>query len=282
MSHAVEVAGLSLTEARILWLLEHATHMCSRAICEQLRLDAGYVSRLLTRFEAMELVYKRASSTDKRSKDIVLTAKGKKLAEQLNAGMRAEIERRFAGMPDARRRQMLRAMGIVERAFEEPDVSTGVQYRAPRTGDISYAVYRQAVLYHREYGWDQRFESLLHHIADQFITKFKPDREAGWIAEYGGEIVGSLFLIEQAFGVAQLRMLYVEPHVRGMGIGKRLLETSIAFARAKGYCSLRLWTNDVLHRARAMYEKAGFRLLESTPNDEFGENLTAQVWELQL
>ena len=274
--------GVSLTEANILYLLGNETILSARDICAKLLLDAGYVSRIVKGFEKRELVHKRASGTDRRSHDLVLTLKGRKLFEHMKAREEQEVARRLAGISGHKRQQMLRAMQVIERAFEAPHLMAGVQLRAPHPGDISWVVHRQAVLYWQEYQWDQRFEALLAHIADEFVVKFKPEKERAWIAELGGEIVGSMFLIEQEPGVAQLRMLYVEPHVRGMGVGKKLLEKSIAFAREKQYCTVRLWTNDVLHTARGMYERAGFAMIEAMPNNEFGKGLTAQVWEVKL
>lgn len=275
-------SGLSLTEARIIYALGQETVMTSKALCEKLGLDAGYVSRILKAFEARELVHKRASTTDRRSIDVLLALKGRKLHDHFQESINEAVGRLLGDMSGQKRMQMMRALQFIERSFGDPAAMPGVQYRTPQTGDISYVVYRQALLYYQAYGWDQRFESLLHHIADEFVMKFKPDRERAWIAEYGGEIVGSIFIVEQEPDIAQLRMLYVEPHVQGMGIGKKLLEKAVEFARDKNYRSVRLWTNDVLHRARMMYERAGFRMLESMPNTEFGEGLTAQIWELVL
>lgn len=275
-------SGVSLTEARVLLALGGAGMLSGREVCGRLGLDAGYVSRMVKGFVARELVHKRASVTDGRQVDLVLTVKGRKLVGHFKACEREEVAKLLAGISGHKRVQMLRAMGVIERALETPDAMAGVVVRPPRTGDVSWVVHRQAVLYREEFGWDERFEALLHHIADTFITKFKPAREAAWIAEYGGEIVGSMFLIEQGPGVAQLRMLYVEPHARGLGIGKRLLEKSVAFAQAKHYGLVRLWTNTVFSRAVGMYARAGFTLVEETPHNEFGEGLVAQVWEKLL
>lgn len=275
-------SGLSLTEAKIIYALGQETVMTSKALCEKLGLDAGYVSRILKEFEQRELIHKRASTTDRRSIDVLLALKGRKLHDHFQESINEAVGRLLGGMSGRKRSQMMRALQFIERSFEDPAAMPGVQYRAPQTGDISHIVHRQAVLYWQEYGWDQRFEALLHHIADEFVMKFRPERERAWVAEYAGEIVGAIFLVEQEADIAQLRMFYVEPHVRGMGIGKKLLEKAVEFARDKNYRSVRLWTNDVLHRARGMYERAGFRLVASMPNTEFGEGLTAQEWELVL
>lgn len=273
---------VSMTEARVLYVLGQQTVLSGQQIAAHLGMDQGYVSRMLKGFVARGLVHKRASEDDRRSYDVLLTVKGRKLYQHMHSSAAEAVGTLLGGLSGHRRSQMLRAMQLIEQTVTAPQSVAGVQLRAPQAGDISWAVQRQAVLYHQEYGWGAPFEALLLHAADAFITGFKPDRERAWVADYGGEMVGAIFVIEQAFGVAQLRMFYVEPHVRGLGIGRKLLDKSIVFAREKGYRSLRLWTNDVLHRARGMYEREGFVMIEASPNHDFGENLTAQVWELIL
>lgn len=275
-------AKLSLTEANIIEAIGRETILTSKALCARLRLDPGYVSRILAGFEKRELVHKRASATDRRSIDIVLTAKGRKLYDHLEVSTGEAIGRMLVGMSGEKRKHMLRAMDFIERAFDVPEEGGDVIYRSPDPTEISWIVYRQAVVYREEYAWDRKFESLLHYIADEFIKGFKPDRERAWIAEYGGEIVGSLLLAEQEPGIAQLRLLYVEPHARGRGIGKKLLDKAIVFAREKNYRSVCLWTNDALEAARNMYAFAGFKKTETAPLDEYGEGLTAELWEKQL
>lgn len=273
---------MSMTEARVLYVLGQQTVLSGQQIAALLGLDQGYVSRMLKGFVARGLIHKRASEDDRRSFDVLLTVKGRKLYQHMQVSATEAVATLLAGLSGHRRNQMLRAMQLIEQTLTVPHSMAGVQLRAPQAGDISWAVHRQAVLYHQDYGWGAPFEALLLHAADAFITGFKSDRERAWIADYGGEMVGAIVVTQQAFGVAELRMFYVEPHVRGLGIGRKLLDKSIAFAREKGYRSLRLWTNDVLHRARGMFEREGFVMIEASPNRDFGENLTAQVWELVL
>ncbi len=154
--------------------------------------------------------------------------------------------------------------------------------REPRPGDLGWVVHRHGVIYAREYGWDVHFEALVAQIMADFVTHFKPERERAWIAEMDGGIVGSVFVVQKDAATARLRCLLVEPQARGLGLGQRLVDECIAFARSCGYQKMVLWTNSVLLAARHIYQKTGFRLVEQEPIHDFGRDLVSETWELDL
>ena len=161
-------------------------------------------------------------------------------------------------------------------------MDASVTLRPPRIGDMGWIVHRQAVLYASEYGWTTEFEGLIATIAGQFIRDFDPARERCWVADRNGEMLGSIFLVRQDDATAKLRMLYVEPAARGLGIGQALVTECVSTARALGYRRLTLWTNDILTAARTLYERAGFRLIHQAPHHSFGHDLVEQTWDLDL
>jgi GNAT superfamily N-acetyltransferase len=174
-------------------------------------------------------------------------------------------------------------MRVIETLLgHRPEPKVPYLLRPHRPGDMGWIIHRHGVLYAQEYGWDETFEALVAEIAAKFVREFKPKRERCWIAEREGEVVGSVFLVEKSKTVGQLRLMYVEPEARGLGIGSRLADECVHFARQVGYRKIVLWTNSVLTAARHIYEKAGFRLVHSEPHHSFGHDLTGETWERQL
>lgn len=161
-------------------------------------------------------------------------------------------------------------------------MSPTLTLRGLRVGDVGWIAHRQGLLYAQEYGWDMSFEALVAQIAAQFVQNLDPVKENAWIAEINGQVVGSVFLVKASDEIAKLRLLYVEPHARGLGIGRRLTTECIAFARAQGYRTLTLWTNDILHAARRIYQSVGFRLVAEEKHHSFGHDLVGQNWDLDL
>jgi GNAT superfamily N-acetyltransferase len=212
-----------------------------------------------------------------------LTAAGRRTFATLDARSSAEVRAMLGKLPDAGQRRLVEAMRDVERLLgAAPEPKVPYLLRPHRPGDMGWVVHRHAALYAQEYGWDERFEALVATIVAKFIDNFDPQRERCWIAERDGEIVGSVFLVKKSPTVAQLRMLYVEPAARGLGIGKRLVDECERFAREKGYRKIVLWTNSILHTARHIYEAAGYRLVDEEPHQSFGHRLVGQTWELKL
>ena len=279
-------SAYSLTEARVLY--EIANTPSSRAPTATalrgiLGVDAGYLSRILGKFEAAGLVRRNASQVDTRQSDIALTAKGRRAFATLDTRSRKEAGAQLAALRPTEAPRLVAAMQTIESLLApRSGAAASWMLRAHRPGDIGWIVHRQATLYHAEYGWNEEFEALVAEIAAQFIRNFDARREHCWIAERDGAIVGAVFLVKESSDVAKLRMLYVEPSTRGMGIGRRLVAECVSMARRVGYKTLTLWTNDVLHAARHLYQEAGFTLEKKERHKSFGKKLVGQYWTLEL
>ncbi|HZH50738.1 MAG TPA: bifunctional helix-turn-helix transcriptional regulator/GNAT family N-acetyltransferase [Microvirga sp.] len=273
----------SLTEVRVLYELAHREGLTASDLVRDLGLDAGYLSRLLKKFEARGLLTRTASVEDARQAVLALTDAGHEAFAPLNQASHDQIAAMLDRLSPHERERLVQAMGQVQRLLGgAPEPRVPYILRPPRPGDMGWIVHRQAVLYAAEYGWDETFEALVAEIAAAFVRNFDPKRENCWIAEREGEVVGSVLVVRQSDEVAKLRLLYVEPSARGLGIGRRLVDECIRFARHKGYRTLTLWTNDVLVSARRIYEVAGFRLVEEERHHSFGKDLVGQNWNLDL
>jgi DNA-binding MarR family transcriptional regulator/predicted GNAT family acetyltransferase len=272
----------SLTETRVLYELAHRDGLTASELCQELGLDAGYLSRMLRGFEAKGLVEKRRSATDGRQSHLVLTDSGRASFAPLEERSSAEVAAMLEWLAPAARQRLTGAMAEIETLLAGAPEAAPYVLRPHRPGDIGWVAHRHGALYHQEYGWDETFEALVAEIGAGFIRNFDPARERAWIAERRGEIVGSVFLVRQSDTVAKLRLLLVEPSARGLGLGRRLTEECIAFARAHGYAKITLWTNDILTAARGIYARAGFRMIASEPHRSFGQDLVGENWELEL
>jgi DNA-binding MarR family transcriptional regulator/GNAT superfamily N-acetyltransferase len=275
----------SLTEARILFELAHTDDMTATALCGELGLDPGYLSRILSRLEGQGLVDKVRSETDGRQFLLHLTAAGRDSFAILDQRSRDEVSDMLGDLGPADRGRLLKAMRTIEGIL---DKGKGFKYAEPfilrphEPGDMGWVVHRHGALYAAEYGWDETFEALVAEIVAGIIKNFDPARERCWIAERDGQNIGSVFLVQESASVAKLRLLLVEPAARGLGLGQRLIEECLGFAREVGYERVRLWTNGNLLAARHLYGKAGFRLVESEPHHSFGHDLVSETWELTL
>jgi DNA-binding MarR family transcriptional regulator/GNAT superfamily N-acetyltransferase len=273
----------SLTEARVLYELAHRNSVTAADLARELGLDAGYLSRLLKKFSGRALIQRTPSDGDRRQMILSLTGSGRTAFEPLNRSSAIQVAAMLSGLSASERERLVQAMATVERLVgDTPEPELPYTLRPHQPGDIGWIAHRQGLLYAREYGWDQTFEALVAEIAAAFVKNFNPLWERCWIAERGGEVVGSVFLVRQSDEVAKLRLLYVEPSARGLGLGRRLVDECIGFARAKGYKTLTLWTNDVLVAARSIYLAAGFRLVKEEAHHSFGKDLVGQNWDLDL
>ena len=275
-------SSFSLTEVRVLYEIAHRERTAASELIRDLGIDAGYLSRILRAFHRKGLVAKRTSSDDRRQIDLTLTVKGRREFGKLEMRQRVEVARILQPLGPKQRLRLLHAMGSIERLLLQPIPRPTVTLRDHRPGDMGWITHRQAILYNQEYGWNTEYEALIAEIMARFLRNFDPRYERCWVAECNCEIVGSVFCVRKSKTVAQLRLLYVEPSTRGAGIGSRLVNECIAFARSRGYRKLTLWTNSVLHAARKIYERAGFQLVAEEKHHSFGKDLVGQNWDLKL
>jgi DNA-binding MarR family transcriptional regulator/GNAT superfamily N-acetyltransferase len=272
-----------LPEARLVYEIGHRRQCSAGELAAELDLDAGYLSRLLQSLKRRGLLAAKRSAEDARRSQLSLTARGRKAYALLDARSRDEVSGMLAALPGEERERLVGAMQTVESLLGSKSSSrNAVSLRGHRPGDMGWVVGRHGALYAAEYGWDERFEALVAQIVAKFINQFDPARERCWIAELGGQAVGSVFLIKESQTTAKLRLLLVEPHARGHGLGRRLVRECIAFARAKGYRKLVLWTQANLTAARAIYKAEGFVLKSTEKHDSFGERLTGEYWQMKL
>ena len=273
----------SLTEVRVLYELAHREEITASELGEELGLDAGYLSRILSGFEKHGLIHRRPSAADGRRRLVWLSERGREAFAPLDARSRSEIGAMLGGMSRAKQERLVGAMRTIEGLLGvRPEPVVPYLLRPHRPGDMGWVVHRHGVLYATEYGWDEHFEALVAEIVAKFIQQYDPKRECCWIAERDCGIVGCVFLVRETEEVAKLRLLLVEPEARGLGIGSRLVEECIRFARQAGYQKITLWTNDVLKSARHIYKRMGFRLVHEESHRSFGHDLVGQTWELML
>jgi len=270
-----------LPQARVLYELGQRRESTASELGADLDLDLGYLSRLLQGLRRQGLVQGEASREDARRVRLSLTAKGRKAYQQLDARSRDEVAGMLGKLAAPHQAQLVSALQTVESVLESKS-HPEITLRPHRPGDMGWVVHRHGALYFREYGWDERFEALVAGIAKDFVDDFDPERERCWIAEMGGEPVGSVFVVKHNRTTAKLRLLLVEPEARGRGVGKRLVAECVAFARQKGYRKLVLWTQSNLEAARAIYKAAGFRLAKREPHNSVGYDLTVEYWQLDL
>ena len=274
----------SLPETRVLYELAHHEQPTATDIGKELGLDAGYLSRMLRSLEHRGLVRRTRSKADGRSAHLSLTAQGQVVFARLNQQTQEDVAARLRKLSAADQRRLVAAMHVIEEVLGAPHHGpTSYVLRPPQAGDLGWIVHRQGALYAEEWGYNEEFEALCAEIVAEFVQHLRPAKERCWIAEKDGELVGTVFLVRKSDTVAKLRLLYVEPAARGLGIGGRLIDECVRFAKQAGYRKITLWTQSELLAARRLYKKAGFKLIAKQSHDSFGrKGLVAETWEITL
>ena len=277
----------TLAETRVLYELAHRPSTTAAQLAAELDLDAGYLSRMLRGFSRKRLISRKRQTDDGRERSVSLTAAGRTVFAQLDQMARDLVVKLIAPLDAGEQDELAASMAVIERLLDSaatPSTTSSPPWvlRPPDPGDLGWILHRQGVLYTREYGWDWRFEGLLAGVLSEFVSNFMPSRDRCWVAERDGKIVGSVFVVHASPTLARLRLLYVEPSARGLGLGRALVRECLEFARKAGYQRMTLWTNSVLTSARRIYEAEGFQLTESGLHDHFGVELTGETWERDL
>jgi len=279
-------SDLTLAGTRVLWELGHAPGTTASALAAALGLDEGYLSRILRGFRARGWLEARPAPGDARVRLLELTARGRHRLASLEARSSAEVRAMLGPLDASGRDRLIESLSAVQSLLEAPAPAArpaDLVLREPRSGDYGWVVERHGAVYAREHGWGAAFEGLVAKIVGEYLARAPdPARERAWIAESAGQRVGCVFLVRRTRASAQLRLLLVEPGARGLGIGSRLVDACIEFARAAGYSNIMLWTQSILRPARAIYAAKGFRRVASGRHAEFGTPLIGETWRLDL
>ncbi len=279
-------SDLTLPQARVLYEVANSSRsapVSAADLSAQLRLDPGYLSRIITALEVRGLLVRVNDPEHGKRLLLALTPEGGTVFQSLNAATVAEMSTLLAPLSETERRALINSMRTVRRLLgDKMGEPRPVLIRGARPGDLGFIISRQASLYAEEYGWDWTYEGLVSDILGQFVKNYDPAAERAWIAERDGEVVGSVFVVKLDATTAKLRLLYVDKAARGAGLGRRLVEECLAFARSAGYRRMELWTNDCLTAARRIYEATGFKLDREEPHKSFGKDLVGQYWSREL
>lgn len=276
-------SGFALTEARVLYELAHRDDWLASELARELGLDPAYLSRILKRFAASGWLARERSREDGRALRLRLTEKGHEAFGPLGQASHDQASAIVTRLKQQEQEALVDALGTAETLLSgAPAAKARPIIRPHRPGDIGWVISAHGRLYAEEYGWDISFEALVAEIAAKFLREFKSGRERCFIAELEGAPVGSAFVVRESEEVAKLRLVLVEKRAQGLGLGKALVREAIGFARAAGYRRMVLWTNDILHAARAIYIAEGFSLVAEETHHSFGQDLVGQNWELEF
>ncbi|MFI7677095.1 GNAT family N-acetyltransferase [Actinophytocola sp. NPDC049390] len=272
----------SLTEARVLFELGQRDETEVTVLRQLMGLDAGYLSRLLSRFEDNGIVRRDRSGADARRQVIRLTNKGRDAFRVLDTKSVGQIRELLADLTDDEQVRLIEAMEMIRNRVDRPTARPDVALRDPEPGDFGWVIERNGALYATEHGWDSSYEALVARIVADYLADHDPERERAWVAELNGERVGAIFCVREDDTTAKLRLLHVEPTARGAGVGTVLVEECVRFAKSAGYRRMELWTVSLLAPARRIYQRSGFTLAEEDTAMRFGHELTGQTWRLTL
>jgi len=273
----------SLSEARVLYELAHRDDLAAKEIGNELGLDPGYLSRIVQNFDDKGLISRRPLPADRRQYQLSLTAKGRQTFAKLNLSSQNEVAAMLAQLSAGDASRLTQAMATIESVLEQRRTKPAAfMLRSHRVGDMGWVISRQGAAYAADYNWDISYEALVAEICAQFIKNYDAAREHCWIAELGGEPVGSVFLVKATDEIAKLRLLQVEKKARGLGVGRALVEQCIQGARERGYSRMTLWTQSILVAARGIYKTAGFKLVKEEKHHSFGADLVGETWEMDL
>ncbi|MGA2568798.1 MAG: helix-turn-helix domain-containing GNAT family N-acetyltransferase [Pseudolabrys sp.] len=275
----------SLGEMRVLYEIAHSDGVTASDIGRALDLDAGYLSRVLRNFEKRGLISRKASAKDARQSHLALTARGRKAFQPAEERSQRDVAAMLGKLGSEGQAKLVAAMRMIEDLLDKDAAAApkpATILRAPRHGDFGWIVTRHAELYAQEYNWTEPFEGLCAQIVADFVNNYDPKLERCWIAELNGENVGCVMLVKDSTSVARLRLLLVDPKARGLGLGQRLVDECVTFAREAGYAKITLWTHSILTAARHVYEKVGFTLTSSEPRHTWSKDVVAEFWDLEL
>ncbi len=275
----------SLTEARVLFEIANTRGCTATKLIELLEIDPGYLSRMLKKFEKQNLIFKEKSASDGRFHFLHLTRKGRDVLAKLNESADRQIAKLIGSLSGDRQAALVKSMARIEAVLsDQPDssIDSSVTIRTHRPGDIGYVAYRHGVLYAKEYGFDLTFDYYVARGLVEFLENYDSVTDRLWLAEYDGQIVGSIAIVGRGGNTAQLRWFLVEPGFRGRGVGRRLMAEAINFYRERQFAKVFLWTFDALHAARHLYQSFGFQLTDRKEHDVWGRHLVEERWDLDL
>ena len=275
-------SGFSLAEARILYELAQTPKIAATEIGEKLNLDRGYLSRMLRAFQRKRLISRQTDAADKRRSFLSLTEKGRTTFTQLDKRSSEDAAGMIANLPPGSVNALLGAMETIQSVLAKNTDKPNYVLRRDRVGDLGLIASRQGLIYEQEYGWDKSYEALVAKILSEFVGRNDTVNERAWIAESHGAILGSVYLMKEDTETARLRLLYVEPQARGLGLGKKLVSECTEFARGSGYKRIVLWTQSTLTAARKLYVNEGYKLIKQEPHHSFGKDLVGETWKLIL